>query len=325
MKDNFNFKAAKNRLLKEGYEEQGFGSEDEMEDYYNDGDFLDETENLSEMAKISGDLKSAIEAVLKSNPDLEGLALKKAIKGDASVIDALGEDDLYDNQLNKFISLTKGERTLGQRGRTAGTSKPAPAADAPKMKSPRMGFPGGTTSELSEMAKIAGDLKSSIEAVLKANPDLEGLALKKAIKRDAAVISALGEDDLYDNQLNKFISLSKGERTLGQRGRIADPNKPASSPKMKITNPKSPGQTSSKLADLAPSSVFDGEDEMADTMAKGESRLGTDAEKLAQVSKEMKALIPSFKSAEGAEKAAITAQLKALTAEKKALDAKMFK
>ena len=203
MKDNFNFKAAKNRLLKEGYEEQGFGSEDEMEDYYNDGDFLDETENLSEMAKISGDLKSAIEAVLKSNPDLEGLALKKAIKGDASVIDALGEDDLYDNQLNKFISLTKGERTLGQRGRTAGTAKPAPKADAPK--APRMGFPGGTTSELDEMAKIAGDLKSSIEAVVKANPDLEGLALKKAIKGDAAVISALGEDDLYDNQLNLFL------------------------------------------------------------------------------------------------------------------------
>jgi phage tail protein X len=308
MNNNFDFKAAKSRLLKEGYNEQVF-----------------ENEELSEMAKISGDLKSSIEAVLRANPDLEGLALKKAIKGDAAVIDALGEDDLYDNQLNKFISLTKGERTLGQRGRTAGAAKPVPTAMAPKMGNRSQGFPGGTTSELDEMAKIAGDLKSSIEAVLRANPDLEGLALKKAIKGDAAVISALGEDDLYDNQLNKFISLTKGERTLGQRGRIADPNKPAASPKMKITNPKSPGQTSSKLADLAPSSPFDGDNEMADDMAKGENRLGTDAEKLAQVSKEMRSLLPSFKSAEGAEKAAITAQLKALTAEKKALDAKMFK
>jgi hypothetical protein len=82
-------------------------------------------------------------------------------------------------------------------------------------------------SELNEMAKIAGDLKSAIEKVISDNPDLEGLALKKAIKADPAVDDALGEDELYDNQLNKFIALVKGERELGQRGRKADPNKPA--------------------------------------------------------------------------------------------------
>lgn len=99
------------------------------------------------------------------------------------------------------------------------------------------------TDSLKEMAKIAGDLKTSIEAVIAANPDLEGLALKKAIKADQAVINALDGDDLYDNQLNKFIALTKGERTLGQRGRKANPDKPAAepkaekSPKLKITNP----------------------------------------------------------------------------------------
>lgn len=99
------------------------------------------------------------------------------------------------------------------------------------------------TDSLEEMAKIAGDLKTSIEAVIAANPDLEGLALKKAIKADQAVINALDGDDLYDNQLNKFIALTKGERTLGQRGRKANPDKPAAepkaekSPKLKITNP----------------------------------------------------------------------------------------
>ena len=193
-------------------------------------------------------------------------------------------------------------------------------------------------ASLEEMAKIAGDLKSSIESVIAANPELQGLALKKAIKGDTAVINALDGEDLYDNQLNKFISLTKGEREVGQRGRKADPNKPAAepkvkaekSPKLKITNP---------TADEKPvaSSFFNGGDEatdvedIADEMAarkaaKGNKRLGTAAEKLAQVTKEMKALIPAYQAAKGtAREAAIVAQLKDLTAEKKSLEAKVYK
>lgn len=84
--------------------------------------------SLDEMAKIAGDLKSAIEKVIQDNPDLEGLPLKKAIKADANVQSALAGDDLYDNQLNKFIALTKGERELGQRGRKAGPGSSEPKA-----------------------------------------------------------------------------------------------------------------------------------------------------------------------------------------------------
>ncbi len=189
-------------------------------------------------------------------------------------------------------------------------------------------------ASLEEMAKIAGDLKSSIEAVIAANPDLEGLALKKAIKADQSVINALAGDDLYDNQLNKFIALTKGERTLGQRGRKADPNKPAAepkpkaekSPKLKITNP-------TKDEKPVSSTFIDGEDEeemdmdkQAIAAAKKGKRLGTTAEKLAQVAKEMKALIPAYQAAKGTpEEAAIVAQLKDLTAEKKSLEAKVYK
>ena len=61
-------------------------------------------EELDEMAKLVGPLKDAIEAVIAVNPNLDGLALKKAIKGDKTVQDALGMDELYDNQLNKFIA-----------------------------------------------------------------------------------------------------------------------------------------------------------------------------------------------------------------------------
>jgi len=46
--------------------------------------------NLTEMAKIAGDLKTAIEAVIEKNPELTGLDLKKAIKSDSDVKTALG-------------------------------------------------------------------------------------------------------------------------------------------------------------------------------------------------------------------------------------------
>jgi hypothetical protein len=89
---------------------------------------------INEMAKISGNLKSAIEKVIQDNPDLEGLALKKAIKADKVVEDALEGDTLYDNQLNKFIALTKGEREVGQRGRKADPNKPKPESKEPQQR-----------------------------------------------------------------------------------------------------------------------------------------------------------------------------------------------
>jgi hypothetical protein len=87
--------------------------------------------SLNEMAKISGDLKNAIEKVIQDNPDLEGLALKKKIKADKIVDDALEGDTLYDNQLNKFIAAVKGERVIGQRGRKADPNKQKPEPKEP--------------------------------------------------------------------------------------------------------------------------------------------------------------------------------------------------
>ena len=85
---------------------------------------------------------------------------------------------------------------------------------------------------LNEMAKIAGDLKIAIEKVIEKNKDGEKKDIRKAIKSDDDVQAALGpDDDLFDNQLNKFIDLVKGEREVGQRGRKADPTKPAKEPK----------------------------------------------------------------------------------------------
>ena len=121
--DNFDLKKAKSLLLSESKLDERFA--DKIADMNpltrEPENVVYETEELDEMAKIAGDLKTAIEDVINSNPELEGLALKKAIKADASVQKALAGDDLYDNQLNKFIALSKGERTLQQRGRKSGT------------------------------------------------------------------------------------------------------------------------------------------------------------------------------------------------------------
>jgi hypothetical protein len=113
--DNFDLKKAKASLLSENY---GMGNMDDM----------DNMDSLDEMAQLTGDLKSAIEAVIDSNPELNGLELKKKIKADAAVRNALAGDDLYDNQLNRFIQLNKGERENQARGRKAGTPNAAPKA-----------------------------------------------------------------------------------------------------------------------------------------------------------------------------------------------------
>jgi len=178
----FDIKSSRNFLLKENVEE------------------------LDEMAKITGGLKATIEAIMEENPELDGLALKKVIRADEDVIDLLAGDDLYDNQLNKFIALYKGQRELQPRGRKARPKE----GDAP----------------INEMAKIAGELKSAIEKVISDNPQVSGLALKKLIKSNPEVITALGNEKLHDNQLNGFISNTKGSSTESPKSLTQTPGQP---------------------------------------------------------------------------------------------------
>ena len=199
-------------------------------------------DNLTEMAKIAGDLATAIKSVINDNPDMDTLSLKKAIKSDPAVIAALDGESLFDNQLSRFISLSTGERELGQRGRKVDLgntlakkmaeleaqeqslmNKLNKISQLKKELESSLGMNKVDESQVNEMAKIAGDLASAIKKVVDSNSDLEGLALKKAIKANAAVKSALAGDELYDNQLNKHIAFLKGEREIGQRGRKADP------------------------------------------------------------------------------------------------------
>jgi hypothetical protein len=209
--DNFDLKKAKSFLLTERFADKMYDvnpltGEQERVIYE------DEEASLEEMAKIAGDLKSSIEAVIKANPELEGLALKKAIKGDAAVQDALAGDDLYDNQLNKFISLTKGERELGQRGRKADPNKPAAEPREPKAAK----VPGEqkikiTTpkSEPSIDAGIEKDSRSKDE-LLKALKDLKDkrMEVNKDYKAgDESAISKLKDLTVQINKLNKKLGV----------------------------------------------------------------------------------------------------------------------
>ena len=102
---------------------------------------------------------------------------------------------------------------------------------------------------LNELAKIAGDLQAAIEKVMAQNKDAEMKDLRKAIQTDDDVKAILANDPdapvLYPNQLDNFIKKTKGEIIPQQRGRKADPNKPAK-------EPKEPGRRGRpKLANLA--------------------------------------------------------------------------
>jgi len=134
-------------------------------------------------------------------------ALNKLTKDEIDNVEALGQAVNYNDAI---VNAARDIRGLNEKYSTTETSRGSSIEE----------------EQLNEMAKIKGDLKSSIEKVINDNPDLTGLALKKAIRANDAVEDALEGDTLYDNQLNKFIALTKGERTVGKRGRKADPNKP---------------------------------------------------------------------------------------------------
>jgi len=88
---------------------------------------------------------------------------------------------------------------------------------------------------LNEMAKIVGDLKVAIEKVIEKNKDAEMKDLRKAVQSDNDVKAALASNPdgsaLQPTQLDRFILKTKGELIPQQRGRKADPNKPAKEPK----------------------------------------------------------------------------------------------
>jgi predicted nucleic acid-binding Zn-ribbon protein len=190
------------------------------------------------------------------------------------------------------------------------------------------------SEELKEMAKIKGELESAIKNVISNNSSLEGLPLKKAIKNDPAVMSALGDDDLYDNQLNKFIALVKGSRELGKRGRpsMEKPamEKPVKEPKTSKPTPKNDDEeeeidTYYKADDEFGSSD---DDDLASSIEKSlkkvkntKDEISTKKDEYKALIKQMKNIADKYKASSGEEAKSLVSQLKDLTKEKKRLEA----
>ena len=260
---------------------------------------------------VSGAAKNAIAAITKSYPDLKQdantvaafLLSAKARKQDEIVIkgrefevkphivQALSEFDKAVAAQEDAYESPEAQKVLRTLANKAGAefdlSSYTAFLDSGRPYTPSLGGPqtqryAQKALGLNEMAKIAGDLKSSIEKVIKNNSDLEGLALKKKIKSDSAVIKALDGDTLYDNQLNKFISLTKGERELGQRGRPST----STDSKPTTTQKASPKKTETKPVKSTPSPKLDDEDKEAlaslekDEMAKTLGSTPDDKKKL---------------------------------------------
>lgn len=158
--------------------------------------------------------------------------------------------------------------------------------------------------------------------------------LAKQTGKDMATFNNPKSRGVLEKDLASFVQAGSSPSAV-RTGRPADPNKVAAtpkekSPKLKITTPK---PSSTKLKDLAPSDAFTSMDDeemesekQATKAAKGNKRLGTASEKLAQVTKEMKSLAKEYQASKGTpSEAGIVAQLKDLTAEKRALEKKAFK
>jgi hypothetical protein len=163
---------------------------------------LKENTELDEMAKIQGNLKSAIEKVIADNPDANGLPLKKLIRADSAVQDALDGEDLYDNQLNKFITALKGEREVGPRGRKAGGSTDAKQDIDSEVST-------GSAAKLSSIIEPEGEEEEEDIIDTWNTPEEEDTEIEREpSKRDIKKASAgLGIQDTNIDQANAFKNI----------------------------------------------------------------------------------------------------------------------
>jgi len=180
---------------------------------------LSENEEINEMAKISGDLKTAIEKVIQANTDLDNLPLKKAIKANPEVVKALEGDTLYDNQLNKFISFVKGDRVIGQRGRKADPNRDV----KPKSPTGSVGRPAKSKEEKDkEKRTSSSSLNKSVTTVKGDEP------AAKDIKQAIGYIKK-GKKDLRAQEKRKmvksFIEDMKKEGIISPNGKVEDKEK----------------------------------------------------------------------------------------------------
>lgn len=183
------------------------------------GSSLFEGENLNEMAKIAGDLKSSIEKVMSDNPDIETKELKKLIQSNSDVKSALGDAKLYDTQLAKFISASKGEREIGQRGRKVNPN----TVKRPKSPTGSVGRPRKTQDKKDKESKtVSSKLNKSITTAKGEEPSAKDI-------KQAVGFTRKGKKDLQVQEKRKmvkaFIADMKKEGIISTNGKVEDKEK----------------------------------------------------------------------------------------------------
>jgi len=178
--------------------------------------------SLNEMAKIAGDLDAAIRKVIEDNPDLEGLPLKKAIKGSEKVKDALDTDELYDNQLNKFIALVKGQRELGKKGR-----KPSEKADEPKKEEPKAKKETPKKEAPKKEKKAKDEDEEEVEDNWNKSSDDDGMEDEKIIDKKAQAVAKKGGSNLtkLNNITTQLKDLEKEMKGIADNYKKAEGSK----------------------------------------------------------------------------------------------------
>jgi len=176
---------------------------------------------------------------------------------------------------------------------------------------------------LDEMAKLtmAGGeftpLGKKVAAIVKSQPELEKSALLKALNSDPEIAKMLddSEEELHQNQTNKFAAFVRGSREVGQRGRKADPNKPEAEPKAA----KTPGQQKIKITPSKAKSEPSADDKI-DTKVEKDARSKDEMIKeKRKLEAERAELLKAFKAGD----ASATAKLKAIMAPINALNKKL--
>ena len=279
-------------------------------------DALDETLNLD---PSSPQISQYWDIMVKNQPEDTIKTLTDLTAGRLSFKDFLDttEDDIFDSFRDEFMDLDEG--TLEEMASFYKVADDSPEAKAAIAAAKEKYKPGTTLYNTLDTLEKTGEI------------DYKELA--KSTGKDMATFNNPKSRDVLEKDLAAFVQAGASPSAV-RTGRPANPNKAMAAPKektakLKITTPKS---SSTKLKDLAPSNIFgsvgpdDEEMDMekqAQKAAKGNKRLGTAVEKLAQVTKEMKALAKAYQASKGTpEEASIIAQLKDLTAEKKALEKK---
>ena len=176
-------------------------------------------QGLTEMAKITGNLETAIKAVIEKNSELTGLDLKKAIKNDEEVKTALGGESLFDNQLNRFIALVKGERELSQRGRKPNPDTATKKSEEDKKEGERRGRKPKSEDEDVEIEDTYGKLDpEDISDDDKEPSQVEDDPFVKREKGQIATIQATLKANAQETM--KYIKTPENERTPKQKAHL---------------------------------------------------------------------------------------------------------